>query len=272
MVGPNLIQPEWATLFMAPDLVMPRIRTLKPEHRQHRKIGLLSDREYRLWVGMLCEADDHGRLVSDLDQLRVTIFGYQRRLSTAQVGQALESLCHAGLIACYETDGVSYAYFPSWKDHQKVDHPTDSRYPDPPPREPSRALASVRGGSDRIGSEGSDQGSSCPARPPDAVAWGPRELIQLYNAEAPDESPAVQTVSPERLRKAKQYLDRFPERAWWQQVFAQMHHSAFLRGLAAKTNGHESFVADFDWLLTKGKDGSENAAKVHDGRYQDKGR
>ena len=41
---------------------MPRIRTLKPEHRQHRKLGPLDHLTYRLWVGMILEADDAGRL------------------------------------------------------------------------------------------------------------------------------------------------------------------------------------------------------------------
>ena len=46
--------------------LMPRIRTLKPEHRQHRKVGALDHVSYRLWVGMILEADDEGRLVCEL--------------------------------------------------------------------------------------------------------------------------------------------------------------------------------------------------------------
>jgi hypothetical protein len=99
--------------------------------------------------------------------------------------------------------------------------------------------------------------------------WGrPEHLIELYNAASPSEAPAVKTLSPERLTKAKTYLAKFPERPWWEATFAQLHKSRFLRGLV-KRPGHESFVADFDWLLTKGKDGTENCVKVHDGRYRD---
>jgi hypothetical protein len=50
---------------------VPRIRSLKPDHRTHRCVGKFSDREYRLWVSMILEADDEGRLVVDADQLRV---------------------------------------------------------------------------------------------------------------------------------------------------------------------------------------------------------
>ena len=51
-------------------------------------------------------------------------------------------------------------------------------------------------------------------------------------------------------------------------MFVRIHRSRFLRGLV-KRPGHEGFVADLDWLLSKGKDGVENAVKTHDGRYQD---
>ena len=98
----------------------------------------------------------------------------------------------------------------------------------------------------------------------------PESLIKLYNASTPDECPAVTVVSPARREKAKKYLLIFPQLEFWQEVFQQIHHSRFLRGLSNKNgNGHQGFIADFDWLLTKGKDGSENVAKVHDGRYRD---
>lgn len=105
--------------------------------------------------------------------------------------------------------------------------------------------------------------------PPAEEQWpSPRLLIAKYNSESPDECPAVKTISPGRLQKAKKYLIAFPSEEFWTGVFRQIHLSQFLRGLK-NANGHESFVADFDWLLTKGKDGSENAVKVRDGRYRD---
>lgn len=127
---------------------------MKPEHRQHRKIGPLTDRQYRLWVGMVCEADDHGRLVADPEQLRVTIWGYHRQVNAREVSRILASLAETGLIILYDVEGVPYAYFPSWTDHQRVDHPGKSRFPDPS-RENSRSLASIPGGS-RIKDQGSE--------------------------------------------------------------------------------------------------------------------
>jgi hypothetical protein len=108
---------------------MPRIRTLKPEHRQHRKVGPLSHVAYRLWVGMILEADDHGRLVCDAEQLRVLIFGYHPKTTTALVERALGELVTPGLIRLYVSEGRRYADFPSWADHQRIDRKQPSRLP-----------------------------------------------------------------------------------------------------------------------------------------------
>jgi hypothetical protein len=54
---------------------MARIRTLKPNHGINKKIGKLSDRALRVWVsGLLCQADDYGRLVVDLEELKILVY------------------------------------------------------------------------------------------------------------------------------------------------------------------------------------------------------
>ena len=94
------------------------------------------------------------------------------------------------------------------------------------------------------------------------------KLVELYNSQTPNECPAVTTISPARKDKARKYLHIFPKREFWDDVFGEIHRSAFLRGLK-NSNGHEGFIASFDWLLTKGKDGTENAVKVAEGKYRD---
>jgi len=99
--------------------------------------------------------------------------------------------------------------------------------------------------------------------------WGtPEALVALYNAETPDELPAVVKLTEARRKKARLYLRQFPDRDFWLAVFSQISASPFLRGLR-NSPGHQSFKATFDWLLTKGKDGTENVIKVYEGRYSD---
>jgi hypothetical protein len=109
---------------------VPRIRTLKPEHRQHRKIGPLDHVTYRLWVGMILEADDWGRLVCEPEQLRVIVFGYHPKVTRSVVDDSLTALESSGLIRRYRVGGVTYADFPSWRDHQVISHPAKSKLPE----------------------------------------------------------------------------------------------------------------------------------------------
>jgi hypothetical protein len=97
--------------------------------------------------------------------------------------------------------------------------------------------------------------------------WGtPDALVALYNRLVPEGHPRVTRFSPERRRKAALYLRNFPEQSFWVRVFSEIRHSAFLqRGSQTSPN----FRGDFDWLLTKGKDGTENAVKVAEGKYRD---
>ena len=110
---------------------MPRIRTLKPDAMQHRKVGKLSDRAFRLWIGMITQADDDGRLVADVDQLRLLCYGYHPRVTSVQVEEAMHEIARTQLIRLYLVAGTRYAEFPSWRDHQKIhrDHYTPSKLP-----------------------------------------------------------------------------------------------------------------------------------------------
>ena len=146
---------------------MPRIRTLKPEHRQHRKVGPLSHLTYRLWVGMILEADDEGRLVCEAEQLRTLIFGYHRKVTPALIEDSLNTLTNIGLLRTYEQNGTRYADFPSWHDHQRINRKTPSKLPSYndslPPHgvliEDSSLIGRDRKGKERKGSEGKGEES-----------------------------------------------------------------------------------------------------------------
>lgn len=101
--------------------------------------------------------------------------------------------------------------------------------------------------------------------------WGsPEALAALYNERAPDNVPAVETLSPKRRERARKMLKSFPEKHWWEQVFQEYRRSKFLSGRVAPSNGHARFRPDWDWLMSTAQGGSvENAVKVHDGAFAD---
>ena len=116
-------------------------------------------------------------------------------------------------------------------------------------------------GLSRSSKVGSEEGES------EGEKWGtPRALIALYNEQTPEECPMVKTMSAGRVAKAKKYLKALPSKDFWESVFSEVHKSKFLRGL--QDGGRVVF--DFDWMLTVGKDGTENAVKTAEGKYQDK--
>ena len=96
----------------------------------------------------------------------------------------------------------------------------------------------------------------------------PTALFKLYNDLTPGEWSAIETISPARIIKAKKYLVQFPKKEFWEEVFAEIHKSQWLRGLS-HSNGREAFRnRNLDWLMSKGKgDQVENCVKVSEGRY-----
>jgi hypothetical protein len=97
----------------------------------------------------------------------------------------------------------------------------------------------------------------------------PEALVAKFNNGTPPCVPRVRILSPARRERAQGYLELFPEKAFWDDIFAEYHRSSFLQGACSKA-GHDRFKADFDWLLSQGQDGIENCVKVHDGKYRDR--
>jgi hypothetical protein len=106
----------------------PRIRSLKPEALQHRKVGRLSNAAFRLWVGLITQADDEGRVIWDPAQFRLLVFGYQE-ITTGDVTAALSEITAFGLARLYNVNGTEYVDLPSWAEHQKINKPSESTLP-----------------------------------------------------------------------------------------------------------------------------------------------
>ena len=100
---------------------MARIRTLKPDHGQHRKVGPLSDRAFRVWVsGLVTQADDEGRLIVDPEEIRVKVFGYHPTVSTPEVVEMIGEIIQRRLLHVFEHEGQTIGQLHDWQDHQAV--------------------------------------------------------------------------------------------------------------------------------------------------------
>ena len=100
------------------------------------------------------------------------------------------------------------------------------------------------------------------------VVWpSPEALIALYNTNTPDDHPKVTVSSPQRKKKATEYLHTFPDQLFWIQVFAEVSTSPFLRGQLSSPD-RRPVKRGLDWLLQKGEDGIENCVKTYEGKYR----
>jgi len=113
----------------------------------------------------------------------------------------------------------------------------------------------------------SEMSTTSPLPPSSSPPLTPALLIDWYNEETPADHPKVKVLSQDRLAKAQKYLGKFPDPVFWHTVFAEVSRSDFLRG-RRPSETHPGFRGDFDWLLTLGKDKTENCVKTAEGKYR----
>ena len=208
----------------------PRIRSLKPEALQHRKVGRLSDAAFRLWIGLITQADDEGRVIWDAAQFRLLVFGYQDT-TTEKVTVALNEITGLGLARLYNVNGIEYVDLPSWSEHQKINKPSKSTLPayesgaiqehsrNAPVALPERSRITPDG-SDRIGSgseeplsgNGARQGTS---KPGDTEALQASEAHEAEAPAAPARAGHLKVVPDNTTaREILDYLNRRTGRAY----------------------------------------------------------
>ncbi len=97
-----------------------------------------------LFAGLLCEADDKGRMLASPRKVTGNVFPDDETISEADVAGWMDELeRNGGTIARYEVDGVRYLHIPKFNVHQRVAKPTPSRIP-PPPESPVTSSVETR--------------------------------------------------------------------------------------------------------------------------------
>jgi hypothetical protein len=121
---------------------MGRIRTIKPEFPQSETIGKLSRDSRLLFLQLFTIVDDCGRARGSSRMLASLLYPYDD--DAPKLLQAwLDELSKNECIVQYEHEGARYVEIVNWLKHQKIDHPSQSRLPNP--RESSRILAPYLG-------------------------------------------------------------------------------------------------------------------------------
>lgn len=112
---------------------MARIRSLKPEFWDDRKLARATSRDARmLYMGLWNQADEHSRLNGDLVWLKGRIFPYDADIGTDRIAALLDELEAAGRVRRYEVDGDPFVFLPKLAQHQRLEPKVESRLPAPP--------------------------------------------------------------------------------------------------------------------------------------------
>ncbi len=115
---------------------MARIRSIKPFIWSDDRIGEVSRDARLLYLGMITQADDDGRLVASGTSLAGAIYPYDE-VTGRQVDRWRDELAAVGLLDVYTIGRATYAHLPSWAKHQRIQKPQGSALPAPPVRDES---------------------------------------------------------------------------------------------------------------------------------------
>ena len=117
-------------------------RIIKESTFGSEKIAELSDFEFRLWVGLITQADDAGRGDARPAIIKGRVFPLRDRVTAKDIDTALHGLAAKGCVSLYMVGGKPYFWFPTWAAHQRV-RECKPKYPGPEEADnPPQAAAS----------------------------------------------------------------------------------------------------------------------------------
>ena len=95
-------------------------RIIKESAFASDRIAALSDFEFRLWVGLITQADDAGRGDARPAIIKGRVFALRERTTVSDIDRSLNGLAAHGCVFLYKVDGKPYYVFPNWANHQRV--------------------------------------------------------------------------------------------------------------------------------------------------------
>lgn len=109
---------------------MARKRMISPDFWADPKIAKLTIAERLLFVGLISNANDYGKLRGQPWIIKGHVFPADT-ITIKQVDHMLEAIRRLELIERYKIKGESYIKLCNWDRHQKLHHPAKDEHPDP---------------------------------------------------------------------------------------------------------------------------------------------
>ena len=123
---------------------MARKRMLSPEFFSSAPVNRLPIPAAMTFAGVWCYLDDFGRGEDDAALIKAAVWPRRSTQTVQRTGKDLDLIAAENLICRYEVGGTALIHSPSWKEHQKISHPTPSKLPPCPEHEPDEYAAYLR--------------------------------------------------------------------------------------------------------------------------------
>ena len=105
-------------------------RIIKESICDSEKVSRMTDFQFRLWIGLITQADDAGRGDARPAILKGRIFPLRDQVTSKQIYDAMRELATIGSVVLYEVDGKPYYAHKNWSDHQRI-RDVKPKYPAP---------------------------------------------------------------------------------------------------------------------------------------------
>lgn len=108
---------------------MARKRMIDPSFWVDEKLGMLDVISRLLFMGLISNADDEGRLVGHPSLIKSIIFPYDQNISVENITNKLQELANLKMIILYKNNSQSYIQVTNFRKYQTINKPTPSKYP-----------------------------------------------------------------------------------------------------------------------------------------------
>lgn len=114
---------------------MARIRTIKPEFFTSLTIADLTPEQRLTFIGLWTQVDDEGRCVDDARLIKAALWPLDDR-TASDIEIDVKALDAVDLITRYVCRGKRYIAVTNWHEHQKINRPSESKFPAPEDGQP----------------------------------------------------------------------------------------------------------------------------------------
>jgi len=234
---------------------MARKRIIDPEFWSDEEIGKWSFPTRLFYIGLWNFADDQGRFKAANALLKAQIFPYDKKID---IGKLKKELNHK--IQWYEVNNLQYGFIRNFNKHQRIDKPSNSKLPIPPPFVDNSANPQGILPPNIIEDKLSKDNISKPLY----VDWEKSTLIN-WNSFC-DKYPILSKIKELSEKRRGHLKNRFAKDSFKEfgKILEAIEKQPFLLKGNPESSTHKNWRVSFDWLI----ENDTNYLKVLEYKYK----